>query len=162
VLLLKIEDDRKFQIHLNKNIAEYYLGTWSNGKEKPLQYDQLIYSKVDPKNPNKLIFDKPVVNRVNVALDRQVPAQPVQYDDFHTHINPRHNLRKLKLLPYHLINANMFNELFSHVFFNIHWIYAKILAFNLNELLYDFDLYKENLEVNLVCDSLKKSETGIL
>jgi hypothetical protein len=42
------------------------------------------------------------------------------------------------------------------------WIYHKICAFNLQSLLNDFELYKTNSDVNLVCDALKMSETAIL
>jgi hypothetical protein len=51
-------------------------------------------------------------------------------------------------------------ELFAHVFFNIEWIYFKINAFDLPSLLYDFDLYKDDIEVNLLCEALKMSDSG--
>ena len=51
-------------------------------------------------------------------------------------------------------------ELYTHVFFNIEWIYYKINAFDLQNLLYDFDLYKEDIEVNLLCEALKMSDFG--
>ena len=35
------------------------------------------------------------------------------------------------------------------------------MAFDIQQLLYDFDLYKENTEINKVCDCLKMSEPDI-
>ena len=51
-------------------------------------------------------------------------------------------------------------ELFLNVFFNIEWIFFKINAFDLQSLLQDFDLYKEDVEVNIVCEALKMSDSG--
>ena len=53
-----------------------------------------------------------------------------------------------------------FEELFENVYFNLEWIQSKIAAFDLPHLIYDFDLYKSNYEVNLVCNALKMAESG--
>ena len=54
----------------------------------------------------------------------------------------------------------MLQELFDHVFFNLEWIHSKILAFDLPHLIYDYELYKNNYEVNLVGNALKMAESG--
>ena len=63
--------------------------------------------EIDPNSDQKLSFDKPIIQKVRVQTDRLVPNQPLKYDDFHTHIKPRYNLRKLNVLPYYLIKAKM-------------------------------------------------------
>lgn len=88
-------------------MSEYYLGIWSNSKPKPLSYELVIKKEIDPNNDQKLSFDKPIVQKIRIQTDRLVPNQPLKYDDFHTHIKPRYNLRKMNVLPYHLIKANM-------------------------------------------------------
>ena len=88
-------------------MSDYYLGTWSNSRLKPLNYELIVKKEIDPNNTEKLAFDKPIVKKVKLLLDRLVPSQPIKYDDFHTHIRARYNLRKLRVLPYYLIKANM-------------------------------------------------------
>lgn len=82
------------------------MGTWSNSRLKELSYEKVFNSRNDP---DKLVFDKPIVKKYKFNCDRLIPAQPIKYDDFHTHIKPRYNLRKLIQLPYHLVKANMFD-----------------------------------------------------
>ena len=59
-----------------------------------------------------------------------------------------------------MFNITFFLELLNDVYFNVDWHYYKICAFDLQSLLRDFELYKENLEVNLIRDALKMSEPG--
>lgn len=101
-----LDENPTFLMYLHKNICEYYLGIWSSPKEKPLTYEKII-TPVIPDDANRALFSKPVVKKFRIHSDRLVPAQPIKYEDFHTHIKPRYNLRKLNVLPYHLIHANM-------------------------------------------------------
>ena len=80
------------------------MGKWSGKKLKPLSFEKIIEMK---KEENKLTTDKPIIRTFNFNFDRLVPSQPVTYEDFHTHLKPIPNLRKLIQLPYHLIKANM-------------------------------------------------------
>ncbi len=111
---------------------------------------------------DQISYDKPIVKKIKLNLNRLVPIQPLKYEDYHTHIKSRLNLRKLHVLPYHLINANMLNEIFDKVYFNIEWLYYKIEALGLHELISDFDLLKSEVEVNLVVKCLKMSEKGLI
>jgi hypothetical protein len=133
---------------------------WSSARPKPLTYEKVLRKGYDPSRPNELVFDKPIIKKIKVHMDRLLPSQPLVYDDFHVYLKPRYNLRKLKQLPYHLVRANMMREAFDHVFFNVDWIYAKIDAFDLQTTLYDYELYKSDIEVNIVCECLKNSEPG--
>lgn len=152
--------DKKFLTHLHQNLAEYYLGIWSSPIKKPLKYQTITLPKSD-NSDKQLSIGKPIINDFELTVDRLCPIQPIQYESFHTHVKAKYNLRKLALLPYHLVNANMISQIFESVFFNIEWIYAKIRAFDLFSVLYDFDMLKTDPEVNLVCESLKMSESGI-
>ncbi len=111
--LLNEDSDEDFHKYLHENIAEYLLGTWANGNCKPLSYELKIVPDQTDADPNKLTFDKPFVKLHNLSLDRLVPAQPIKYKDFHTHIKPRYNLRKLSALPHHLLNAKMISGLLN-------------------------------------------------
>ena len=158
-----LDGSREFSVYLHKVICEFYLGKWSGGRSKPLTYEKVLCKGYDPNKPNELVFDRPIIKKIKITADRLVPAQPNVYEDFHAYIRPRYNLRKLKQLPYHLIQANMLREAFEHVFFNIDWIYAKINAFDLQTTIYDFDMFeKEHFEVALVRECLKLSVPGKL
>ncbi len=110
---------------------------------------------------DQISYDKPIIKKIKLNLNRLVPIQPIKYEDYHTHIKSRFNLRKLHILPYHLVKANMINEIYDKVYFNIEWLYYKIEALGLHELISDFDMLKSEIEVNLVVKSLKMSEEGI-
>lgn len=64
---------------------------------------------------------------------------------------------KINLLKF----QTLLKELEKDVFLNIDWIFSKINAFDIQQVLYDFDLYKENEEINIVRECLKMSEPGI-
>jgi hypothetical protein len=98
-------------VYLNKVICEYYLGTWSSSKAKPINYEKVLRKGYDPTKPNELVFDKPIIKKIKAFADRLLPSQPLVYEDFHVYLKPRYNLRKLKQLPYHLIKANMIKGL---------------------------------------------------
>ena len=72
----------------------------------------MIKKEADPNNDQKLSFDKPIIKKVKLQTDRLVPNQPLKYDDFHTHIKPRFNLRKLNVLPHFLIKAKMIRGIY--------------------------------------------------
>ncbi|CAF0731081.1 unnamed protein product [Brachionus calyciflorus] len=161
VIFDKYLGDNSFLKYLHTNVSEYYLGLWSSPKAKPLKYEVVILQKSD-NSDKELSIGKPIVKEYNISADRLCPLQPLQFESFHAYVKPRFNLRKLALMPYHLVNADMIDELYKNVFFNIDWIYAKIRAFDIYSVLYDFDLYKQDHEVNLVGESLKMSQAAIL
>lgn len=99
---------------LHKNMVEYYVGKWANGKKKPYLND----------------------NGVEVPMDRLVASQPVMYD-----ANPEQpvfNKRKLNELPYHMIHVRQLNELKKEAFCDFDFLSAKLRATSLEELLEDF------------------------
>ena len=103
-----LQTDPDFLAYLHRNVAEYFLGIWSLSRPKPISYEvSEPPSDVNAGDSARLTYDKPIVRKFHLALDRLVPSQPIKYTDFHTHISPRFNLRKLDVLPYHLFNANL-------------------------------------------------------
>lgn len=145
---------------MNRNLAHYFLGKWAK-KEKPVSYDKIELPTNQGNSSSRLTFDKPIIRRMELSLDRLVPSQPLKYKDFHIYIKPRLNTRKLSILPFHLMKANMTKELESEIFLNVNWIYSKVVAFDIQQVLYDYDMYKANSEINIVCDCLKMSEPNI-
>lgn len=92
---------------LHRNISDYLLGTWSSSNLKPFKYEKITVPKDNEEDTDILTFDKPIVTNINMSLDRLVPKQPIRFKDFHTNIPARYNLRKLSILPHHLLKANM-------------------------------------------------------
>ena len=95
-------------IYLNRNLAEYFLGTWSGTTAyKPISFERIDAQPDQGNGTDRLTFDKPIIRTIDLNIDRLSPCQPIKYSDFHTNIQPRFNLRKLSVLPFHLLRANM-------------------------------------------------------
>ena len=109
--------------HLHTCLADFFLGKWAGGREKPFNYTQHQRQKFDIKD------------RSGVA-DRKVVSQPLVYKSKEGDV--RFNLRKFSELPYHLIKAHMFEELFSEVLFNYQWLHAKLSSCPLDMVISDF------------------------
>lgn len=117
-------------------IADYYLGVW-HGKPKPMSNSE--------KQAN------------NSGFDRQVPSQPLTFDN---EGQVRFNRRKYDQLPRHLYNAERLGELNRLVLFNYEWIYNKIKALSLQHIIADFALNPSN-EASLVEEALRVAEQVI-
>ncbi len=68
---------------MHKTVSEYYLGIWSDSKLKPLYYEHVIMPP-RPSEPDQISYDKPVVRKVKLHLNRSVPVQPLKFDDYHS------------------------------------------------------------------------------
>jgi hypothetical protein len=110
--------DKSLETRLHVNISEYYLGVWAENKLKPLEYEDFIQDEKLKliSGPNKKI-------KYTIMTNRLVPKQPLQYESFHTHIKARFNLRKLSMLPYHLIKAELIESKVTQVFLYNHLIH---------------------------------------
>lgn len=128
--------DEEHVRQLYGNLADYYLGVWSEGNAKP--------------------FSAPSV--AEVKLDRLVPSQPLNYETLDG--RTRYNRRKLDQLPRHLHKAGRFTELEELVLFNYEWIYNKIHAFSMEHVLYDFSLH-QIIESQLVQKAISDAATSI-
>ncbi|XP_067906172.1 NACHT domain- and WD repeat-containing protein 1 [Heterodontus francisci] len=111
-------------------LADFFKGTWSQGKRKTIAL--------------------PLLKETLVA-DRKVSAQPLKFGDDIV------NLRKLSELPHHLLNAGRIDELKQEVLGNMEWIVCKIQVTGMKSLLEDFYACTKQVncpEVQLVQDAL--------
>ncbi|KAJ7993279.1 hypothetical protein DPEC_G00270790 [Dallia pectoralis] len=110
-------------------LAEYYLGSWSQGKIKPL---------VLPPGMTKL------------DADRKVPPQPLWF------AKGVANLKKLQKLPYHLLHAGLWEELCQEVIGCTDWLYCKTLTCGVASVIEDLSLcvnLRDCPEVQLLRDT---------
>ena len=77
--------------------------------------------------------------RQTLDVNRSGSQQPLKYGKVY-------NYRKLKELPYHLLNAGRENELISEYMLNIVWLDAKIKAFSVEDVLEDFQIILDKIE----------------
>ncbi|XP_056374124.1 NACHT domain- and WD repeat-containing protein 1 [Hyla sarda] len=112
-------------------LAEYFIGTWSQGRKHPI--------------------DLPLLKK-SLNADRKVAPQPLWFS------GSLPNLRKINELPYHLFHAGCFDELKREILGNMNWISTKITSCGINSLIKDFDMCVErmkNEEAKLVRDTLR-------
>ena len=147
-------------------MADYFLGTYGGGINKPFRYTEVQKHMFRLKDKSS-------------TADRIVPAQPLAFYNKQGKLT-RYNLRKFSELPFQLIRCYRFKvtgfqifshgvssmvfsqDLYDHVLFNYKWLYAKSSALPLNELLSDFEDAVNNIEdavavkeINLVADSIR-------
>ena len=102
--------------------------------------------------------------------DRQVPAMPLAFYKGGSTLSQgqgkfkvaRYNLRKFSELPFQLVRCYRYKDLYDHVLFNYKWLFAKMSALPLNEVLGDFEDAVQHIkdpqarkEINLVADSIR-------
>ncbi|XP_030075789.1 NACHT domain- and WD repeat-containing protein 1 [Microcaecilia unicolor] len=92
-------------------LADFFQGTWSQGAKKPI----------------KLPFLEKALE-----ADRKVASQPLWFSDCVA------NLRKLRELPFHLLNAGRVDELKRDVLGNMSWISCKIISCGIKSVIEDF------------------------
>lgn len=135
-----LDDETKSKIH--KNIAEYFLGTWS-GKEKPFKYSGFLKSRL-------------ALTTDDGAEDRNVAAHPLVVCQ--TKKGIMFNKRKLNELPFHLIKRGNKEELYKTCVFNYNWLWTKITASGLQFVVEDLELalsvFQDN-EVQTLADTLR-------
>uniref|UniRef100_A0A670XS93 NACHT and WD repeat domain containing 1 n=1 Tax=Pseudonaja textilis TaxID=8673 RepID=A0A670XS93_PSETE len=92
-------------------LADYFRGTWSWGMKKPIQLPS---------------SNKPV------SFDRKVIPQPLWFSGIVT------NQRKLSELPFHLLQAGLFEELQRDILGNMNWIICRATSTGIESLTADF------------------------
>ncbi|XP_041349350.1 NACHT and WD repeat domain-containing protein 2-like [Gigantopelta aegis] len=137
------KDDEFHKIHWI--ISEYYLGTWSGTEKKPFKYTTKLMNRLKRTSPES-------------AACRYVPEQPLLLRK--TGVSERYNSRKLSQLPYSLINSGQFGLVKSHCFCKFEWIYTKLKATSLQQIIADFTLF-EDRETELVADALRMSGSAL-
>ncbi len=135
-----------FVQELHSLMADYFLGTWGGGKPKPFMYSELQRQRF-------------FLESTNGEEDRKCPEQPLYFCDTKGNIT-RFNLRKLSEMPYHLLRAHRYDELYKEVLFSFSWLHAKLSCMPLQTVLGDFEdslSYQYDRSVKLVADALRLS-----
>ncbi|XP_046671615.1 NACHT and WD repeat domain-containing protein 2 [Homalodisca vitripennis] len=112
-------------IYFHSSIADYYLGIWGGGNPKPFKYTEIQRHRFN-------LTDK------EGSADRKVPIQPLVFYSKDGKVT-RYNLRKFGELPYHLVRARRFQDLYENVLFNYEWLHAKLSSCPLQAVLSDFE-----------------------
>ncbi|XP_012269999.1 NACHT and WD repeat domain-containing protein 2 [Orussus abietinus] len=135
-------------MYFHSMIADYYLGIWGGGNPKPFKYTEIQRHRFN------------LTDKEGVA-DRKVPEQPLAFYSQEGKLS-RYNLRKFGELPFHLVRARRFKDLFENVLFNYEWLHAKLSSCPLQAVLSDFEdacanMEDQNLvrELMLVADALR-------
>ncbi|XP_046361543.2 NACHT and WD repeat domain-containing protein 2-like [Haliotis rufescens] len=130
---------------IHRNIAEYYLGTWSGTMKKPFVYQQRLMARLKKTDPHS-------------AACRHVPEQPLIFKTSET--CERYNLRKMNQLPYSLVQSEQIDRLKKECFCNFDWLYAKLKAVSLQQILGDFSMFHDR-ETSFVADALRMSGSAL-
>ncbi|XP_023324790.1 NACHT and WD repeat domain-containing protein 2 [Eurytemora carolleeae] len=145
-------DDTDY-LYFHSYMSDYFLGTYGGGILKPFRYTEIQKHtfNLKSKDDNK---------------DRQVPAMPLAYYNRQGKLT-RYNLRKFTELPFQLVRCFRYKDLYDNVLFNYQWLYNKMCALPLPEVLGDFEDAIKNIrldphkkdtihkEISLVADSLR-------
>ncbi|XP_078595307.1 NACHT domain- and WD repeat-containing protein 1-like isoform X2 [Branchiostoma floridae x Branchiostoma japonicum] len=114
-------------------LADFFLGTWSNGRRKEITMDV---------NGKKEYYN----------ADRNVVPQPMKYDD------NVFNRRKLNEVTFHLLHAGRMDDIFEHTLGNLNFMHNMIDAFSVKDLIEDYNMVlqvQDNLEIRLLRDALR-------
>jgi len=145
-------DDTDY-LYFHSYMSDYFLGTYGGGILKPFRYTEIQKHTFHLKSKDD-------------SKDRQVPAMPLAYYNKQGKLT-RYNLRKFTELPFQLVRCFRYKDLYDNVLFNYQWLYNKMCALPLPEVLCDFedaiknirlDTKKEDTihkEISLVADSLR-------
>ncbi|KAH3890890.1 NACHT and WD repeat domain-containing protein 2-like [Dreissena polymorpha] len=129
-------------IEMFSNMADYFLGTWSDTKMKPFKHPakmMALYKRVDS-------YD---------AQCRHVPSQPMSFGNYMLFNN-----RKLDLLPKLLVKCQRYDCLKSSVFCNYEWIASKLHTTSVQRVITAFDVHLDR-ETKLVADALRMSKSAL-
>ncbi|CAG0888380.1 unnamed protein product [Darwinula stevensoni] len=140
--------NQSMALYFHSSIADYFLGVWGGGRPKPFRYTEIQRHRFGLKDKEG-------------EADRKVPLQPLVYYGKDGKVS-RHNLRKFGELPFHLVRAHRFADLYSNVLFNYQWLHAKLTSCPLQAVLSDFEdacanteSQDGNREIMLVADALR-------
>ncbi|XP_038054566.1 NACHT and WD repeat domain-containing protein 2-like [Patiria miniata] len=144
--------DANLKKKLHKNCAEYFEGTWSDGRKKPCRYSALQVER----------FGVPA----EAEEDRKVSSQPLTFSGAtgKAKANLNFNLRKLTQLPFHLTEAEDWDTLKTSALFNFDFLLCKVKALSMQDVLADFcnaDEKTTDAEINILLGALRLSSSVI-
>ncbi|KAG2463912.1 NWD1 protein, partial [Polypterus senegalus] len=114
---------------LHHILADFFQGKWSRGEKKAISLPSL---------------------KINLKPDRKVAAQPLWFSENVP------NLRKLREMPYHLLNAGRIEELKRDVIGNMDWLVCKTDTCGIRSVIEDLSMCCEQVncpEVRLIRDT---------
>ena len=121
----------QFSARIHTNMADFFLGTWGGGKAKPFQYSQSQIKRFG-------------IQSTHCQEDRQVPLQPYMFElEKNGCKDYRFNKRKLTELPYQLHKSNQIDRLKTEVFFNFHWLFAKLKSVSCQSIIEEFEIFMQ-------------------
>ena len=140
------DEDQERLIH--SALADYFMGTWGGMKSKPYTYTDSLAERLHIKN------------KMSSAV-RYVPEQPLIFSSFiSSEMDTLFNLRKLNQMPYHLAKADRIDELKINVLFNYEWLYTKLRASTVQNVICDLGLWNST-ETALLSDALLMAESAL-
>ncbi|XP_067662722.1 NACHT and WD repeat domain-containing protein 2-like [Haliotis asinina] len=129
--------DPQFNEQMHRTLADYFAGTWANGKAKPY---------IDKKGNTE-------------SADRKPASQPNKF-------KKGYNLRKLNNLPYQRTEAKQLNLLKEECLMNFAFLLSKLHASGLRPILEDFiaarNMYPHDQELKTVGESLQLSQDALV
>ena len=128
-------------VKFHSNMAEYFQGTWSDGKKKPFVNKQ----------------------GEHLEMDRLVAQQPLVYEANEDSVV--FNKRKLAELPYHLIKSKKLNELKETVLCNYYFLLEKLRGTSCGLLMDDFRMavngFPDDEELKLLYETIGLSVNAL-
>lgn len=137
--------DTRHTYYIHSIMADYFLGKWGGMKSKPFQYEPFIMKRLKRLDPNG-------------SAVRYVPEQPLIFSTFNT--SERYNYRKLNQLPYHLYHSRRFLDLNNEVYFNYQWLYTKLRACSVQQVIADLNM-SDDRETVLLTDAFRMAEAAL-
>ncbi|GFO41156.1 NACHT and WD repeat domain-containing protein 1 [Plakobranchus ocellatus] len=131
---------------MHRNIADYYMGSWSGTIKKPFIYSETIMERYGLKHCHGMAC-------------RYVPEQPLIFRA--TEISERFNYRKMSQLPYSLLHSMQFDKLKAECLCNYEWLHTKLRATSLQQVIADFTMLDDPKEAGLVADALRMSGSAL-
>ncbi|XP_061179023.1 NACHT and WD repeat domain-containing protein 2-like [Saccostrea echinata] len=129
--------DTDIRQNIHAGLADFFSGTWAQGKKKPYTDRQGISD----------------------SADRQVAEQPFQNGD-------RYNTRKLKNLAYHRIMSGDLHKTKQECLCNFYFLLHRLKGTSIRQLLEDFeiavDVFPSDKAINQILYTLRLSESALL
>ena len=117
---------RSSKVYMHTVMADYFGGKWSNGKNKPFQYSELLRQRFK-------------INARTGFADRNVPSQPNLFvSNERSHNVLRYNMRKFAELPHHLLQSFQIDVLCKQILFSYSWLHGKASSGPLITVMEDF------------------------
>ena len=106
------------------------MGLWSESNHKTFEYTEYIRKSYYKKDFDSFTHEETKKVKAKKPVNRLLPIQPTQYETYHAVIKARYNLRKLSVLPFHLIEAGLNksknNSLLDFIKFNLFFFFRLI------------------------------------